>query len=545
MDLHFIFITVILIVFSQFNSSNEEVFTATDDLKKLLSTEKSIAQLLDDYLINEDRRLTQLKLFRDNYQRVHKLASKDVDLYLANPVNAYLLVKRLTIDWQTVKNLVTVTPSQIGDQALSNLSKSLDIAKSFPSVEDLIGAADALIRLQDTYKLDTSTMARGQLSSAVSSNYAQITQPNAVDSDIELSAGDCFELGRHSYTIADYFHTSLWMKEAHERLKKETIKTADESEILEYLAFCTHKGGDTRKALEYTESLLHLQPNNQRALGNREYFISLLGSNSTDQLEGDPSSSLKARIRSQEYEALCRGESLLSPAVTRKFKCFHMNTTAIPYLRYMKIKVEEAYKEPAILLYHDVMRDSEIEKMKQLAIPRLTRSTVLDVKTGSSVATPFRIGKTAWLSDNEDEMIKRVTRRVELITGLTSESAEDTQVVNYGIGGHYDVHYDFANDNDTQPVHNVRYGNRVSTWLNYLSDVPAGGATVFPLLKVSVWPRKGSAAYWKNLHRDGTGDYLTKHAACPVLIGSKWIANKWFHERGQEFRMPCSLTPDT
>jgi len=30
---------------------------------------------------------------------------------------------------------------------------------------------------------------------------------------------------------------------------------------------------------------------------------------------------------------------------------------------------------------------------------------------------------------------------------------------------------------------------------------------------------------------------------CPVLIGNKWIANKWIHERGQEFRRPCSLDP--
>ncbi len=33
----------------------------------------------------------------------------------------------------------------------------------------------------------------------------------------------------------------------------------------------------------------------------------------------------------------------------------------------------------------------------------------------------------------------------------------------------------------------------------------------------------------------------TIHAACPVLVGSKWVANKWFHDVGQEFRKPCGL----
>ena len=31
------------------------------------------------------------------------------------------------------------------------------------------------------------------------------------------------------------------------------------------------------------------------------------------------------------------------------------------------------------------------------------------------------------------------------------------------------------------------------------------------------------------------------HAACPVLVGAKWVANKWLHEFGQEFKRPCEL----
>ena len=55
--------------------------------------------------------------------------------------------------------------------------------------------------------------------------------------------------------------------------------------------------------------------------------------------------------------------------------------------------------------------------------------------------------------------------------------------------------------------------------------------------------------------RNGDGDYRTmfdiflnnnffnRHAACPVLIGDKWVFNSWIHERGQEFIRPCALNP--
>lgn len=58
-----------------------------------------------------------------------------------------------------------------------------------------------------------------------------------------------------------------------------------------------------------------------------------------------------------------------------------------------------------------------------------------------------------------------------------------------------------------------------------MSDVSQGGATVFTRANVTLYPKKGSAAFWYNLLPSGEKDGMTQHAACPVLTGSKWGMN--------------------
>ena len=117
------------------------------------------------------------------YQREHAEAAADITSYVSNPINAYLLTKRLTTDWKQVENLMahdvgagnvlhletknfcsnylSITPFILLD-FLTNITNYRNILK-FPSDEDLNGAAVALMRLQDTYNLDTSSLARGEL----------------------------------------------------------------------------------------------------------------------------------------------------------------------------------------------------------------------------------------------------------------------------------------------------------------------------------------------------------------------------------------------
>ena len=89
-------------------------------------------------------------------------------------------------------------------------------------------------------------------------------------------------------------------------------------------------------------------------------------------------------------------------------------------------------------------------------------------------------------------------------------------MVHYSVGGHYEPHVDYFG------VAAASGGDRIATLLLYLSDdLLHGGATVFPFLSLGLKPRRGSALFWYNKKRNGDGDFLTMHAGCPVIKGTK------------------------
>eukprot|EP00794_Sanderia_malayensis_P012290 gene12290-13555_t len=183
----------------------------------------------------------------------------------------------------------------------------------------------------------------------------------------------------------------------------------------------------------------------------------------------------------------------------------------------------------------------EIKVLQRLAYPQLQRATVSDTETYKLQVASYRISKSGWLSDEDHKIVSAISQRMEAVTGLSTKTAEDLQVANYGIGGHYEAHYDWSNHFENSAMEKFGQGNRIATCLLYLNDIAAGGSTVFMEPNLAISPQKGSMVFWYNLYRNGTGKENTVHAACPVLVGSKWVANKWFHERGQEYRRPCSL----
>lgn len=74
-------------------------------------------------------------------------------------------------------------------------------------------------------------------------------------------------------------------------------------------------------------------------------------------------------------------------------------------------------------------------------------------------------------------------------------------------------------------------GQRIATLITYLSTVPSGGETAFPLLNVSVAPVKGSALLFFPADVNGVPDPMSTHRGEPVgAAGDKWIATMWLRQ---------------
>ncbi|XP_010578208.1 PREDICTED: prolyl 4-hydroxylase subunit alpha-1 isoform X6 [Haliaeetus leucocephalus] len=453
-----IWYTVALGLLLPFSYAHTDFFTSIGHMTDLINTEKDLVVSLKDYIKAEESKLEQIKKWAEKLDQLTDTATKDPEGFLGHPVNAFKLMKRLNTEWGELESLVL---KDMSDGFISNMTIQRQF---FPNDEDQTGAAKALLRLQDTYNLDTDTLSRGNLPGVKHKSF--------------LTAEDCFELGKIAYTEADYYHTELWMEQALKQLDEGEVSSADKVYILDYLSYAVYQQGDLGKAMMLTKRLLELDPEHQRANGNMKYFEYIMAkekeankssTDSEDQMEKETEVKKKDYLpERRKYEMLCRGEGLkMTPRRQKRLFCRYYDGNRNPRYILGPVKQEDEWDKPRIVRFLDIISDEEIETVKELAKPR----------------------------KDEPDAFK------ELGTG-----------------------------------------NRIATWLFYMSDVSAGGATVFPEVGASVWPKKGTAVFWYNLFPSGEGDYSTRHAACPVLVGNKWVSNKWLHERGQEFRRPCALS---
>ncbi|XP_030055866.1 prolyl 4-hydroxylase subunit alpha-3 [Microcaecilia unicolor] len=515
--------------------SRADVFTSMASVRQALATERELLHHLHAYIQAESVRLGDLHRFYEKVNTAHQEAEKSI----ANPILAYTLIKRLHSEWMNVAHSME---SSENIQAFQNGFKKVE--GDLLTAEDLAGAAQSLMRLQDVYSLSVKGLVKGLFQRDLQTDNTDIYRPVWL---ISMSADDCFHIGKVAYEKQDYYHSIAWLEEAVGLFRSSYGSWFTENEgslenALDYLAFSYFKVGNISYALNLSRELLLYDPDNERVARNVHNYEELLAEKLEEKVTLQRINGTNLQTR-DAYEGLCQtlGSQPTHYQIPGLFCSYEANKS--PYLILQPMRKEIVSLHPYVVLYHDFLSDPEATRIKELAAPWLQRSVV--ASEGKQVEAEYRISKSAWLKNTTDPLIRKLDFRIAALTGLNLQLpyAEHLQVVNYGIGGHYEPHFDHATSRKS-PLYRMNVGNRVATFMVYLSSVEAGGSTAFVYANFSVPVLKNAALFWWNLHRNGEGDEGTLHAGCPVLIGDKWVANKWIHEHGQEFRRQCSSSPE-
>ena len=143
----------------------------------------------------------------------------------------------------------------------------------------------------------------------------------------------------------------------------------------------------------------------------------------------------------------------------------------------------------------------------------------------------FRTSETCDLcADNPH--VRRLEGLFLELSGLDPAFGEPVQGQRYLVGQEFKPHTDYF---DPQGREYQKFcgisGQRTWTFMIYLNDVAAGGATRFKLLDRLVRPEQGKLLLWNNRLPDGGVNPATLHHGMKVRKGRKYVITKWYREQ--------------
>ncbi len=187
--------------------------------------------------------------------------------------------------------------------------------------------------------------------------------------------------------------------------------------------------------------------------------------------------------------------------------------------------------KPYLVVLDNFLSSEECQTLITLSENKFLDATVVDDATGDFVKNPHRTSMNTAFNRGENEFIRTIEARIAKLIHWDENKGEGVQVLRYGKGGEYKAHFDFFDPNTTGGQKNMMVGGqRVGTFLMYLSDVEAGGATRFPSVNLEIRPKAGMAVYFGDLLPTGEPDKLSLHASIPVITGTKYLATKWLRQ---------------
>ncbi|EDV51856.2 uncharacterized protein Dere_GG13666 [Drosophila erecta] len=503
--------------------------TSVMSMVKLLEMEESLKANLDFYVQEMQSKLDLIKLYRDSLKREKLTTLEEKEEYVSNPLNAFPLLRRLNQDWPKWLRYIKLAIA-------SKKAKEMEVQlKSAPSDDDLKVALKGMTRIEKFHNQHADDLTKGLLLGKKFNSH--------------LTAPDCVALADYYYNQTQFSGSTHWYRMAlrlHTNpqgmiyakilgLKRKRIyKKYGKVLLMESITLDKSKLNAKEKT-EWNRLAKEVTRND-----NYDNVKTLID----EYLSGDEKIfqevAAKLQRKPTKLERGCRGEwpKKSSPELICRYS---RDTSA--FLKLAPLKLEFLSVQPMIHLYHDVLYEKEFKSMRDVAVFNATMidgRTYFDFHKKIKPKTQDRVVKMIDFKDTTAPYTLSINRRIADMSGLEMRENMVLYLSNYGLGGDFGKHVDYVELAKRPSDFFADFkGDRIATAVLYASDVPLGGTTVFPKLKIAVQPKKGNALVWFNLNHAGEPDPLTEHSVCPIVLGSRWTISKWIHERQQVFKKPC------
>ncbi|XP_020817859.1 prolyl 4-hydroxylase subunit alpha-1-like [Drosophila serrata] len=498
-----------------YDESRERYSSSTVGLLKLLKLEQKFVEILLTQDPHGESETIQAYLFSIDYKKSR--TPEETLEYVSNPLSAFSLVRRTHEDlpkWhQRFQKEMKLADTMVLDDLLAKV----------PDSQDFLEAALGIQRIERIYDLRIDDLATGRLQNKQYS--------------IRFTFHDRVAMGNLMFKQHDFLAAAKWYRMA------TKLNPIENREIL-HTVLGDPSGYLKRQCIKalfvYGSVLTGDSQSNDEALAKVEEKIANMDEEVLDDLLTNlkkPDNDIElekqlyeTKITPTAFERGCRGQFRPRTRLTCRY-----NFTTTPFLRLAPLKMEEISRNPYIVMYHDVLYDSEIKTIKGQSDG--LKNGFADVKNESMIRDI--VARHVWWTA-ESPVKERINQRIIDMTGLNISRTENIQIANYGLGTYFKPHFDYTSDGYVPPDVST-LGDRLVTILFYASDVSQGGATVFPDLKISIYPQKGSAIWWFNLYNNGTTDTRSKHSVCPVINGDRWTLTMWINLFPQMFIAPCNI----
>jgi prolyl 4-hydroxylase len=143
----------------------------------------------------------------------------------------------------------------------------------------------------------------------------------------------------------------------------------------------------------------------------------------------------------------------------------------------------------------------------------------------------FRTSETCDL-DGANPVVADLDARFAAVSGIDPAYGEPLQGQRYAVGQEFKAHTDYFEPHGADyATYCSVAGQRTWTFMVYLNDVEAGGATRFASVDKTIRPERGKLLAWNNRLPDGAVNPASLHHGMKVRGGVKYVITRWYREK--------------